>query len=127
MSFISFTEAGATDNPCDEIYAGPSANSEPEIQHVQNYVSPFPEDYFKVYISLHSYGQYILSPWGHTSDEFPDNYDDMLGVAKGFADALYRRYKTVFTYGSSSTVLCESYLFFYVYALQLTIFSSLFR
>ncbi|KAL5278978.1 hypothetical protein ACFFRR_003539 [Megaselia abdita] len=97
--------AGASDDPCDETYAGPYPLSEPEIEHVQNYVLPFPDDYFKIYVSLHSYGQYVLSPWGHTSEEFPENYDDMVGAAKGFADALYRRYETVFTYGSSSTVL----------------------
>lgn len=105
---ITFTAAGASEDPCDEIYAGPYAVSEPEIEHVQNYLLPFPDDYFKIYISLHSYGQYVLSPWGHTSEEFPDNYDDMIGAAKGFADALYRRYQTVFTYGSSSTVLCKA-------------------
>lgn len=66
-----------------------------------------PDDTIKIYISLHSYGQYVLSPWGHTDTELPEHYDLMMHVAKGYADALYRRYNTVFTYGSSATTLCK--------------------
>ena len=65
-----------------------------------------PENTIQIYVSLHSYGQYVLSPWGHTDEEFPPHYEEMMAVAKGFSDALYRRYQTVFTYGSSSTTLC---------------------
>ena len=107
FNYQNITVAGASDDPCSETFAGPFTVSEPEIKHVQDYVSSLPDDYVKIYISLHSYGQYLLSPWGHTDEEFPDNYDDMMGAAKGFADALYRRYQTVFTYGSSSTTLCK--------------------
>ena len=65
-----------------------------------------PDDYIKIYISLHSYGQYVLSPWGHT-EELPPDYDAMMHVAKGYADSLKRRYGTVFTYGSSALTLCK--------------------
>lgn len=80
------------------------------LQFINNTI---PEDTIKIYISLHSYGQYVLSPWGHTDTEFPAHYDQMMHVAKGYADALYRRYKTVFTYGSSATTLCGYFTFLY--------------
>ncbi|EDW69192.1 zinc carboxypeptidase [Drosophila virilis] len=97
---------GASDDPCSETYAGPSAESDPEINQLTSYINnSIPEGTIKIYISLHSYGQYVLSPWGHTADEFPEHYPQMMAVAKGFADALVRRYGTVFTYGSSATTL----------------------
>ncbi|KAH8371495.1 hypothetical protein KR093_007701 [Drosophila rubida] len=99
---------GASDDPCSELYAGPSAESDPEISQLTSYINnSIPEGTIKIYISLHSYGQYVLSPWGHTAEEFPEHYPQMMGVAKGFADALVRRYGTVFTYGSSATTLYE--------------------
>ncbi|KAH8397389.1 hypothetical protein KR222_001710 [Zaprionus bogoriensis] len=99
---------GASSDPCSEIYAGPYAESDPEISQLTSYINnSIPEDSIKIYISLHSYGQYVLSPWGHTAEEFPDDYPKMMEVARGFADALVRRYGTVFTYGSSATTLYE--------------------
>ncbi|XP_030372593.1 zinc carboxypeptidase [Scaptodrosophila lebanonensis] len=97
---------GAESDPCSEIYAGPSAESDVEIHQLTTYINnSIPEDTIKIYISLHSYGQYVLSPWGHVDDEFPDHYPQMMHVAEGFANALYRRYQTEFTYGSSATTL----------------------
>ncbi|XP_062127695.1 uncharacterized protein LOC133840056 [Drosophila sulfurigaster albostrigata] len=99
---------GASDNPCAETYAGPSAESDLEISQLTSYIdNQIPDGTIKIYISLHSYGQYVLSPWGHTAEEFPEHYPQMMAVAKGFADALVRRYGTVFTYGSSATTLYE--------------------
>ncbi|KAH8242214.1 hypothetical protein KR026_008458 [Drosophila bipectinata] len=99
---------GASDDPCSETYAGPSAESDPEIHQLTSYINnSIPEGTIKIYISLHSYGQYVLSPWGHTAEEFPEHYPQMMHVAKGFSDALYRRYGTIFTYGSSATTLYE--------------------
>lgn len=88
-----------------------------------------PENTIKIYISLHSYGQYVLSPWGHTDTEFPEHYDQMMHVAKGYADALRRRYDTIFTYGSSATTLCEqdSLIHFYMVLIIFLFFLLLFR
>ncbi|ALC43750.1 CG14820 [Drosophila busckii] len=99
-------EIGASADPCSQTYAGPFAESDPEINQLTRYINEsIPAGSIKIYISLHSYGQYLLSPWGHTDAEFPEHYPQMMGVAKGFADALVRRYGTVFTYGSSATTL----------------------
>ncbi|XP_016955181.1 zinc carboxypeptidase [Drosophila biarmipes] len=99
---------GADSDPCSQLYGGPSAESDPEISQLTSYINnSIPDGSIKIYISLHSYGQYVLSPWGHTALEFPEHYPQMMHVAKGFSDALYRRYGTVFTYGSSATTLYE--------------------
>ncbi|KAM7352228.1 zinc carboxypeptidase [Cochliomyia hominivorax] len=97
---------GASSDPCSETYAGPYAESDPEVKQMLQFINnTIPEGSIKIYISLHSYGQYVLSPWGHTDTEFPVHYEEMMHVAKGYADALYRRYQTKFTYGSSATTL----------------------
>ncbi|KAH8305192.1 hypothetical protein KR018_000540 [Drosophila ironensis] len=99
---------GASSDPCSELYAGPFAQSDPEIEQLTAYINnSIPEGTIKIYISLHSYGQYVLSPWGHTDVEFPEHYPEMMHVAKGFSDALYRRYGTIFVSGSSATTLYE--------------------
>lgn len=77
--------AGASTNPCDDLYRGPSPASEPETQAVQNYVSsifpdqrgpniddPAPLDAAGLFISLHSYSNLILWPWGDTNTPAPN-------------------------------------------------------
>ncbi|XP_023173282.2 zinc carboxypeptidase-like [Drosophila hydei] len=101
-------EAGASADPCEQTYAGPYPESDPEIRQLTSYINnSIPEGTIKIYISLHSYSQLLLSPWGHTALEFPEHYPQMMGVAKGFADAVVRRYGTEYNYGSSATTLYE--------------------
>ncbi|CAG9832791.1 unnamed protein product [Diabrotica balteata] len=68
-----WNELGATNNPCDRLYAGPSAFSEIETKSLSEYMSKVANEIL-LYISFHSYGQYILLPYGHTRDHL-DNYD----------------------------------------------------
>lgn len=58
-------EEGASPDPCDETYRGEKAFSEPETQVVRDIMITY-ADRMKWYLSLHSYGNYILLPWGHT-------------------------------------------------------------
>ncbi|XP_030383024.1 zinc carboxypeptidase-like isoform X2 [Scaptodrosophila lebanonensis] len=97
---------GASDNPCAETYAGLSAFSEPETKALSEYISGI-KDKVNVLFAFHSYSQVLLSPYGHTDEEFPDNYDDLLQVAKAYADAVNSlQYGTTYRYGSSAEVLC---------------------
>ncbi|XP_030388442.1 zinc carboxypeptidase-like [Scaptodrosophila lebanonensis] len=89
------------DVPCDHWYGGAEPNSEPEVQALESFVSALPDGYVGAYIAMHSYGQYLLLPYGHTTTEFPENYDQMLRIAKAFADAAVVPYGTNFTYGAS--------------------------
>lgn len=98
---------GASSNPCSETYAGPTPFSEPEADALAKYVTSI-KDKINIYLSFHSYGQYLLSPYGHTKEEFPENYDDILAIGKEFHDAIAGLpYKTEYRYGSTSTVLCK--------------------
>ncbi|XP_068143640.1 zinc carboxypeptidase [Drosophila tropicalis] len=96
---------GASDEPCDETYGGPYANSEPEIKAISEYVASI-KDKLNVMLAFHSYSQLLLSPYGHTEEEEPENYDDLNEVAKAYADAvLALPYGTSYNYGSVASVL----------------------
>ena len=82
----SFKWGGASINPCGETYQGPSAGSEPETQVIQNYVlgvladrrgpgdtDPAPLDYEGLFITLHSYSQLVLWPWGWSYSDAPNH------------------------------------------------------
>ncbi|XP_017060386.1 zinc carboxypeptidase-like [Drosophila ficusphila] len=96
---------GASSNPCSETYGGPNALSEPEVKAMSDYISSN-KDKFNVMLAFHSYSQFLLSPYGHTSEEFPPNYDDMMAASKAFADAVESLpYGTVYEYGSVAEML----------------------
>ena len=76
---------GATTYACGETYRGPAAASEVEIQAIQNYVAALfpdqrgpgaedaaPPETSGVFLSLHSYGQLVLWPWGYTDSASPN-------------------------------------------------------
>lgn len=71
---------GASDNPCSETHAGPVAFSDPESRALRDFYEARKDD-IKVYLAFHSYGQYILSPWGYTYDHV-HNYDQLMQIGK---------------------------------------------
>ncbi|XP_061388495.1 zinc carboxypeptidase-like, partial [Musca vetustissima] len=96
--------------PCDHWYGGSQPDSEPEVINMQKFINSFPDDYIKMYVPFHSYGNLVLLPYGHTSDIFPPNYDQMMRIAKAFADAAKVKYGTVFKYGSTGTINISGYV-----------------
>ncbi|MCH7230397.1 peptidase M14 [Glycomyces sp. L485] len=72
--------------PCSETYQGASAGSEPETAAIEDWLrsihpdqrgegadDPVPDDARDVFVSLHSYGEYIIVPWGYTDDPAPND------------------------------------------------------
>lgn len=68
---------GASENPCSETYAGPSPFSEPETAALRNFLTPIGRQ-INIYLSFHSYGQYILFPFGHTDEEVTEYHELMV-------------------------------------------------
>ncbi|XP_063539379.1 uncharacterized protein LOC134748516 [Cydia strobilella] len=100
---------GASSNPCDETYAGPSAASERETQAISNYVLTLQTTSEIIYyLDFHSYAQMILIPYSHVSGidvlQAP-NYGDMFEVAIRAADKLEARHGTPYTVGTSLEIL----------------------
>ncbi len=61
---------GASSNPNAETYRGPSAFSEIESQHVRNFVRS--QTRAKVLLSVHTFSELVLYPWGHTEEPIGD-------------------------------------------------------
>lgn len=62
-------QTGSSEDPCSELYHGPFAASEPEVQAITNYIqsnSPVVGA-----IDFHSYYQEILYPPGTALTKFP--------------------------------------------------------
>ncbi|KAM8717745.1 hypothetical protein ACLKA7_004447 [Drosophila subpalustris] len=96
---------GASSNPCSETFAGEEPWSEPETKALSEYLTSI-KDKFSVYISFHSYGQWLLSPYGHTKEDFPPNYDDLQEIGSAFTAAIKNLvYGTEFVRGSTASVL----------------------
>lgn len=96
---------GASNNPCSDTFAGPNAFSEPETEAFKNYVEGI-KDQAKLYLAFHSYGQYVLVPYGHTSVR-PFNYENQMQIAKAGHDAILAIEGTQYTVGTPLDVLCK--------------------
>ncbi len=77
---------GASTDACSETFRGISAASEPETQAIQNYAAalfpdmrgpgdsdPAPDSTAGIFITLHSYGELVLYPWGWTANPSPND------------------------------------------------------
>ncbi|XP_012891874.1 PREDICTED: carboxypeptidase A5 isoform X2 [Dipodomys ordii] len=55
---------GSNKNPCSETYRGPSPQSEPEVAAIVDFITGHGN--FKALISIHSYSQMLMYPYGHS-------------------------------------------------------------
>ncbi|WP_280263268.1 M14 family metallopeptidase [Nocardia wallacei] len=97
----NWSEAGASDDPCDENYAGPSAFSEPETRALRGFIGP---RNFGAAIDFHSFHQVVAYPEGRSSVPAPDR-EQLAAVADLVADAMSRSHGTRFRSGSAPEVL----------------------
>lgn len=70
---------GVSKQPCSEIYGGTSAFSEPETGAIKTFLTPKASKIGGT-ISFHSYGEYILYPWGYDS-YVPKDHQDLAKMA----------------------------------------------
>lgn len=59
---------------------------------------------FQVYLTLHSYSQMWLIPWGHTKKQ-ADDYDDMMYLARQATEAIQKVHGTQYQLGNSPSLL----------------------
>ncbi|XP_015114563.1 carboxypeptidase B [Diachasma alloeum] len=96
---------GTSKQPCREIFAGTGPFSEPETAAIKNFFDASAAD-FKAYLTFHSYGQYILYPWGYDRRVPPDYADlERLGQQSAAAMKSAGGAGSVYTVGNSATTL----------------------
>ncbi|KAJ8971239.1 hypothetical protein NQ314_000801 [Rhamnusium bicolor] len=94
---------GASSSQCSEIYAGPTPFSESETRALRDYLLAN-ADTIKLYLTFHSYGQYLLYPWGYTSD-LPDDNDELYALGVSVNNAIRSVAGTTYEIGTSTNVL----------------------
>ena len=65
-----YDNVGSSPTPSSETYRGPSAFSEPESQAIRDLAIL---KSYKTHFNMHTYGGYILYPWGYIDLETPDS------------------------------------------------------
>ncbi|XP_066587739.1 carboxypeptidase B-like [Prorops nasuta] len=96
-------DGGASFDPCHETYAGPSAFSEPETKAIADYILANKET-IRMYLTLHSYNQMWLVPWGYTKSKASD-YTDLASAARKAANAIAKVHGTRYQVGHAADML----------------------
>ncbi len=66
----AYDNVGSSGDPGSEVYRGPYAGSEPEVQAMMNFIDAH---HFVTGNSIHTYSNLTLYPWGYTSGPTPDD------------------------------------------------------
>jgi len=97
--------AGSSSKKCSETYRGTGAFSEPESKAVSDYMySISGSSFWKGFMSLHSYGQLWLSPWGYTSSP-PADLTAQTNLGNNCAAAILATHSKVYTVGPTNPTL----------------------
>ncbi|XP_075862306.1 carboxypeptidase A5 [Microcebus murinus] len=93
---------GSNANPCSETYHGPSPQSEPEVAAIVDFITAHGN--FKALISIHSYSQMLMYPYGQTLEPV-SNEQEMYDLAKAAVKALHKVHGIQYIFGSISNTL----------------------
>ncbi|CAB3372331.1 Hypothetical predicted protein [Cloeon dipterum] len=95
---------GSSSSVCRGNHRGPSAFSEPESQAIRDFILKFDIGTFKAYLTVHSFGQYIMYPWGYDYMTPPDG-TELQRVGDLAAAAVKKLTNTSYKVGSSAKLL----------------------
>lgn len=90
-----YDNIGSSPDPCDETYRGASSFSEPEPQAIRDFAIL---NNYGTHFNMHTYGGYILYPWGYINAETPDSltYREFAALLTSFSG---------YTFGSGGQLL----------------------
>lgn len=79
--------------PCSDVYAGPSAFSEPETSNIRYLLDTYQ---ICCFVDVHSYSELVLYPWGHAPTQTTDPSKRFTGLPSGtckpIAQSDYKEY-----------------------------------
>lgn len=102
----TWSNPGASGQPCSDTYYGPSAGSEEETTAVNNYAGTINSN-LVTWINFHTYGPYWLTNWGDCTVP-ADHTTHQLPVANAAADAAEATGGLTWLRGNSCQVLYET-------------------
>jgi murein tripeptide amidase MpaA len=100
---LGFGGASTSKNPCSDIYPGPSPFSESESRAVRK-LTLDTVGRMRVIITLHSFGQMWMSPWGYVNSR-PADYTKMTSAANKAVAALRAVHGTSYKVGAIYEVI----------------------
>ncbi|MCM8651506.1 hypothetical protein MZO44_15585, partial [Lactiplantibacillus sp. E932] len=102
---VGFGGPGASSNPCSQTYHGPSVHSEPEVKAIVDFVTSHGK--LKAFLSIHSYSQMLLYPYGYTRTPAKDQAE-LHELARKAISELQSLHNTAYTYGSVITTIYQA-------------------
>ena len=96
-------EAGASNDPCSDIYHGSSPFSESETAAVRDFLLKHKSN-LRFFNDVHSALNMVLLPWGYQSQHTPD-YDEQMAFFKRAANALRGVHGEVYKVGAIPDLL----------------------
>nr|XP_057908549.1 carboxypeptidase O-like [Doryrhamphus excisus] len=94
---------GVSFDCCSQTFCGRTPESEPETQAVTYFVGSRKED-FLCFLTIHSYGQLLLVPFGHPNFT-AQNYEELMDVGLGAAEAIKKVHGKTYKVGTSPDIL----------------------
>lgn len=91
-------------NPNEETYIGPSPLSEKETQTISNILQKIKRR-VKLFITFHSYGQFIAFPWFYQPYGAINDYTELLEMGKQAAKEIKTLFGTEYTVGKGGGIL----------------------
>ncbi|XP_034037845.1 carboxypeptidase O-like [Thalassophryne amazonica] len=101
--YANWGTVGVSFDCCSQTYCGQKPVSEPEAQAVTEFVE-FHKNDFLCFLTIHSYGQLLLVPYGHPNITAP-NYNELMEVGLGAAEVMKKVHGRHYTVGTSPDVL----------------------
>ncbi|XP_072473491.1 carboxypeptidase O isoform X1 [Notamacropus eugenii] len=99
----SWCSIGASKNCKHVTFCGTGPVSEPETKAISRAIED-KKDSILCYLSIHSYGQRILTPYGYTKKR-PRNYDELIQIGKKTAKELKAKHGSNYKVGTTSEML----------------------
>ncbi|CAI9618922.1 unnamed protein product [Staurois parvus] len=100
-----FGGPGSSSNPCDETYHGSKPHSEPEVSAIVDFILAHGD--VKAMLTIHSYSQMLLFPYGYTNNLAPD-HQELNELAKEAAAALSSLHGTQYRYGTTIATIYQA-------------------
>lgn len=98
---INWNGTGSSSNPSQYDFCGSGPFSEPEARAIKIFMDQHANEYrIKTYLSLHSFSQLYMFPYGHISDRVR-NYEDLKKIGEKAVAAIKATHGKVYVTGSS--------------------------